>query len=242
MAVAKPSVPSAASGSQRRPSYRRRLGYHRRSQPTPSWSSTSMTTSGTASTNTFTSNMAARSVHRGTGSASSPFTGGPSSASDDGSLDTERAARSRSDLAPESSGMWFTSIRGGRGGGRACPLLPAIAARERVAGDALVSPDEHVPVDAAPTEAEARCRGKGVRVHRVAVGRVRIAWGHSRSGEEGGPEGQASLSEGWSGEREEHEGPEADHEGLHRPVQHRVAAAVALRPETFESLPPAHYS
>src|SRR5207249_12338147 len=215
MAVAKPSVPSAASGSQRRPSYRRRLGYHRRSQPTPSWSSTSMTTSGTASTNTFTSNMAARSVHRGTGSASSPFTGGPSSASEDGSLDTERAARSRSDLAPESSGMWFTSIRGGRGGGRACPLLPAIAAGERVAGDALVPPDEHVPVDAAPAEAEARCRRKRVRVvPGVAVGRVRIAWSHSRSGEEGGrPEGQAALSEGWSGE---HDGPEADHEGLHR--------------------------
>ena len=37
-------------------------------------------------------------------------------------------------------------------------LLPAIAAGERVAGDALVSPDEHVPVDAAPTEAEGRCR------------------------------------------------------------------------------------
>src|SRR5206468_5287025 len=219
MAVAKPSVPSAASGSQRRPSYRRRLGYHRRSQATPSWSSTSMTTSGTASTNTCTSNMAARSVHRGTGSASSPFTGGPSSASDDGSLDTERAARSRSDLAPESSGMWFTSIRGGRGGGRACPLLPAIAAGERVAGDALVAPDEHVPVDAAPAEAEARCRGKRVRVvrvHGVAEGRVRIAGSHSRAGEEGGrPEGQASLGKGKSGERDEHERPEADHEGLH---------------------------
>jgi len=41
---------------------------------------------------------------------------------------------------------------------RAPDLLPAIAAGERVAGDALVSADEHVPVDAAPTEAEARCR------------------------------------------------------------------------------------
>src|SRR5438128_8613948 len=95
-------------------------------------------------------------------------------------------------------------------------LLPAIAAGERVAGDALVSPDEHVPVDAAPTKAEARGRGKRVRVHGVAVGRVRVAWSHSRSGEEGGrPEGQASLSEGGSGEREEHERPEADHETLH---------------------------
>src|SRR6266699_6679543 len=68
MAVAKPSVPSAASGSQRRPSYRRRLGYHRRSQPTPSTSSTSMTTSSTTTTNTFTSNMAAHSVDARTGS------------------------------------------------------------------------------------------------------------------------------------------------------------------------------
>src|SRR5438874_13649249 len=82
-------------------------------------------------------------------------------------------------------------------------LLPAIAAGERVARDALVSPDEHVPVDAAPTEAEARGRGKRVRVHRVAVGQVRVAWSHTRSGEEGGrPEGQASLSEGWSAERD----------------------------------------
>src|SRR3989475_12255872 len=108
---------------------------------------------------------------------------------------------------------------GGRGCG-ACPLLPAIAAGERVAGDALVPHDEHVPVDAAPTEAEARCRGKRVgvvRVHGVAIRWVRIAWSHRRPGEEGGrPEGQASLSEGWSGEREEHERAEADHEGLHR--------------------------
>src|SRR6266516_807568 len=103
MAVAKPSVPSAASGSQRRPSYRRRLGYHRRSQPTPSTSSTSMTTSGTTSTNTFTSNMAAHSVHAGTGSVSRPFTDGPSSASDDGSLDAEPAARHRS-ISPEEFG------------------------------------------------------------------------------------------------------------------------------------------
>src|SRR5438552_5844825 len=243
MAVAKPSVPSAASGSQRRPSYRRRLGYHRRSQPTPSWSSTSMTTSGTASTNTFTSNMAARSVHRGTGSASSPFTGGPSSASEDGSLDTERAARSRSDLAPESSGMWFTSIRGGRGGGRACPLLPAIAAGERVAGDALVPPDEHVPVDAAPTEAEARCRGKRVRVVRVqgvAVGRVRIAWSHTRSSEEGRrPEGQASLGEGGLAECDEHEGPEAGHEGLHRPASNTKVSRQLLA--TSQLLPHASH-
>src|SRR5437667_3222701 len=89
MAVAKPSVPSAASGSQRRPSYRRRLGYHRRSQPIPSTSSTSMATSSATSTNTFTSNMAAYSVHAGSGSASRPFTDRPSSASDDGSLATE---------------------------------------------------------------------------------------------------------------------------------------------------------
>src|SRR5207249_7631499 len=41
--------------------------------------------------------------------------------------------------------------------------LPAIAARERVAGDALVPPDEHVPVDAAPAEPEARRRRKRVR-------------------------------------------------------------------------------
>src|SRR5439155_4104095 len=68
MSVAKPSVPSAASGSQRRPSYRRRLGYHRRSQPTPSMSSTSVTTSSTTTTNTFTSNMAAHSVDARTGS------------------------------------------------------------------------------------------------------------------------------------------------------------------------------
>src|SRR5436309_304919 len=52
---------------------------------------------------------------------------------------------------------------------------------------------------------------------RVAVRWVWIAWSHSRPGEEGGrSEGQASLSEGWSGEREEHERPEADHEGLQR--------------------------
>src|SRR5204863_9624301 len=93
-------------------------------------------------------------------------------------------------------------------------LLPAIAAGERVAGDALVPPDEHVPVDAAPAEAEAQCRGKPVgvvRVHGVAVGRVRIAWSHTRSGEEGRrAEGQASLSEGWSAECNEHERPEAD--------------------------------
>jgi hypothetical protein len=38
---------------------------------------------------------------------------------------------------------------------RECLLVPAIAAGERVAGDALVPPDEHVPIDAAPTEAEA---------------------------------------------------------------------------------------
>src|SRR5438094_3447240 len=104
----------------------------------------------------------------------------------------------------------------GRTGWRArARLLPAIAAGERIAGDPLVSPDEHVAVDAAPAEAEARCRRKRVRVAPgVAVGRVRIAWSHSRSGEEGGrPEGQAALSEGWSGE---HDGPEADHEGLHR--------------------------
>ena len=43
------------------------------------------------------------------------------------------------------------------GGGAGALLLPAIAAGERVAGEALVSPDEHMPVDAAPTEAEARC-------------------------------------------------------------------------------------
>src|SRR5437016_4386230 len=103
-------------------------------------------------------------------------------------------------------------------------LLPAIAAGERVAGDALVSPDEHVPVDAAPTKAEARGRGKRVRVHGVAVGRVRVAWSHSRSGEEGGrPEGQASLGEGWSGERDEHEGPENDHEGLHHRLSNTLA-------------------
>src|SRR5438132_1418180 len=134
----------------------------------------------------------------------------------------------------------------GRTGWRArARLLPAIAAGERIAGDPLVSPDEHVPVDAAPAEAEARCRGKRVwvvRVRGVAVGRVRIAWNHSRSGEEGGrPEVQASLSEGWSGE---HDGPEADHEGLHRlasytEARHRGTPAVALRPETFRSLPPA---
>src|SRR5207245_2085313 len=68
MAAAKPSVPSAASGSQRRPSYRRRLGYDRRSQPTPSTSSTSTTTSSTTSTNTFTRNMAAHTVDARTGS------------------------------------------------------------------------------------------------------------------------------------------------------------------------------
>ena len=74
-----------------------------------------------------------------------------------------------------------------------------------------------MPVDAAPTEAEARCRGKRVRVHGVAVGQVRIAWGHSRSGEEGGcPERQAALGKGWSGEHDEHERPEADHKSLHR--------------------------
>src|SRR5437667_6052108 len=101
MAVAKPSVPSAASGSQRRPSYRRRLGYHRRSQPTPSTSSTSMATSSTTTTNTFTSNMAAHSVDARTGS-------------------------------PEEFG---DEPRPGGGGG-ACLLLPAIAAGERVAGDA----------------------------------------------------------------------------------------------------------
>src|SRR2546425_7752859 len=96
--------------------------------------------------------------------------------------------------------------RPGADGGARARLLPAIAAGEGVAGDALVSPDEDVPVDAAPTEAEARCWGEWVWVHGVAVGRVRIDWGNSRSGEEGGrPEGQASLSEGWSGERDERE-------------------------------------
>src|SRR5436190_22273220 len=114
---------------------------------------------------------------------------------------------------------WTSAARAGFGGAAARPL-PAIAAGERVAGDALVPPDEHMPVDAAPTEPEARCRGKRigvVRIHGVAVGQVRIAWSHSRSGEEGGrPEGQASLGKGWSGERDEHEGPEAYHEGLHR--------------------------
>src|SRR5207247_2027194 len=121
-------------------------------------------------------------------------------------------------ISPSNSGMrstWTSAARAGFGGAAARPL-PAIAAGEGVAGDGLVSPDEHVPVDAAPAEAEARRRGKRVRVHRVAVGRVRIAWSHSRSGEEGGrPEGQASVGEGGSGERDEHERPEADHEGLH---------------------------
>src|SRR5437667_5234024 len=242
MAVAKPSVPSAASGSQRRPSYRRRLGYHRRSQPTPSWSSTSMTTSSTTSTNTFTSNMAARSVHRGTGSASSPFTDGPSSASDDGSLDTERAARSRS-ISPRRARGCGPPRSGADGVGRACPLLPAIAAGERVAGDALVPPDEHVPVDAAPTEAEARCRGKRVRVVRVqgvAVGRVRIAWSHTRSSEEGRrPEGQASLGEGGLAECDEHEGPEAGHEGLHRPASNTKVSRQLLA--TSQLLPHASH-
>src|SRR5439155_17755789 len=115
------------------------------------------------------------------------------------------------------------------GAGAAPPLLPAVAAGEGVALDALVPPDEHVPVDAAPTEAEARCRGKRVRVHGAAVGRVRIAWSHTRSGEEGGrPEGQASLSEGWSGERGEHKRPEADHEGLHRPASNTEASRQLL--------------
>src|SRR6266446_4360745 len=114
--------------------------------------------------------------------------------------------------------MWSTRPGADGACGARARLLPAIAAGERVAGDALVPPDEHVPVDAAPTKAEARCRGKRVWVHGIAVGRVRIAWSHSRSGEEGGRlEGQASLSEGWSGEHDEHERPEADHEGLHGP-------------------------
>src|SRR6059036_1795159 len=123
--------------------------------------------------------------------------------------------------------MRSNATRGGRGCGASARLLPAIAAGERVAGDALVPPDEHVPVDAAPTEAEARCRGKRVRVLRVngvAVGRGRIAWSHTRSSEEGGrPEGQASLGEGGLAECDEHEGPEADHEGLHRPASNTKA-------------------
>src|SRR5438034_1864764 len=128
-------------------------------------------------------------------------------------------------------------------------LLPAIAAGEGVAGDALVPPDEDVSVDAAPAEAKARCRGKRVRVVRVpgvAVGRVRIARSQSRSGEEGGrPEGQASLGKGWSGERDEHEGPEADHEGLHLSLlrlQHRDEPAVALRPANLPAAPTGPYS
>src|SRR5438132_2474413 len=143
MAVAKPSVPSAASGSQRRPSYRRRLGYHRRSQPIPSTSSTSTTTSSTTSTNTFTRNMAAHTVDARTGS-------------------------------PEEFGGRVHLDQGRTGSGASARLLPAIAAGERVARDALVSPDEHVPVDAAPAEPEARRRGERVRVRGVAVGRVRI--------------------------------------------------------------------
>ncbi len=120
--------------------------------------------------------------------------------------------------------MWSDSTTcGGRGCG-ACPLLPAIASGERVAGDALVPPDEHVPVDAAPAEAEARCRGKRVgvvRVHGVAVGRVRIAWSHTRSGEEGRGRSRGSSSSC---------------------VQHRGEPAVALRPANFRPLPPAHAS
>src|SRR5438046_3123686 len=126
-------------------------------------------------------------------------------------------------ISPSNSGMrstWTSAARAGFGGAAARPL-PAIAAGERVAGDALVPPDEHMPVDAAPTEPEARCRGKRigvVRIHGVAVGQVRIAWSHSRSGEEGGrPEGQASLGEGGRAEAEEQEGPEADQEGLNGP-------------------------
>src|SRR2546425_56495 len=136
-------------------------------------------------------------------------------------------ARSRS-ISPSSSGNAVHSTRGGRRGGGACPpLLPAIAAGEGVAGDALVPPDEDVSVDTAPAEPEARCQGKRVRVVRVrgvAVGRVRIARSHSRSGEEGGRlEGQAPSGKGWSGERDEHERPEADHEGLHRPASNTEA-------------------
>ena len=64
---------------------------------------------------------------------------------------------------------------------------------------------------------------------RVAVRWVWIAWSHSRPGEEGGrSEGQASLSEGWSGEREEHERPEADHEGLHRLASNTEASRQVL--------------
>src|SRR5947199_1524764 len=50
----------------------------------------------------------------------------------------------------------------------------------------------------------------------------------------GRPEGQASLGEGWSGERDEHERPEADHEGLH----HRLSNTSArwARPSACGSL------
>src|SRR3989475_12738278 len=88
------------------------------------------------------------------------------------------------------------------GGVASARLLPAIAAGERVAGDALVPPDEHVPIDAAPTEPEARRRGERVwvvRVHGVAVGRAGIAWSHTRSGEPGGrPRGLAQRGGGRS--------------------------------------------
>jgi len=59
------------------------------------------------------------------------------------------AARSR----PGVRGCGPTRPGADGGCGARARLLPAIAAGERVAGDALVSPDEHVPVDAAPTEA-----------------------------------------------------------------------------------------
>src|SRR5437773_7477280 len=119
----------------------------------------------------------------------------------EGNAPSPRAIRGCGPLGPRRRGRVLAA--------RVPFLLPAIPPRERVAGGGLVARDEDVAVDAAPPEAEARCRGKRVRVvrvHGVAVGRVRIAWSHSRSGEEGGrPEGQASVGEGGSGERDEQE-------------------------------------
>src|SRR2546428_836741 len=80
------------------------------------------------------------------------------------------AARSRpglGDCDPTRPGADADEAAGAR-------LLPASAAGERVAGDALVARDEQVPVDAAPPKAEVGGRGKRVRVHGVDVGRVRV--------------------------------------------------------------------
>jgi len=112
----------------------------------------------------------------------------------------------------------------GADGGGGARLLPAIAARERVPGDALVSPDEHVPVDAAPAEAEARCRGNGRgRRGRRRPGTDSLEPQPLRRRKGGRPR-TGIVERGWSGERDEHLPEPEDLGGAARGLLRREAS------------------